>query len=266
MRKLVVFILLGIGVLIFAAESNLVARERDYRELLISNSLEVSFAYKYLIFRRQFVDKNNSQYSIAIASHVARQPENKFLSLMKNGGTSLSLLIPIFENTAPNNKPFATQAAYEALVLLVRMPTDAELGQLADYSARVLLDALNLERTSGNSAEVFQVKEVLSMYAAKKRGVAEILGETLDLPDEERAWRNDLAVVRIGLSACSERTTALPIPSRDALERGFGLKWLDREAKAGWDEALIQTVIVSTSSDDCKRFARRYKSMILFTK
>ena len=266
MKKTILIYFTSVVAFIFLAEINLVARNKDYQKSLASNWWETEIAYRYFTVRRKLISAKNPEYAISIAAHIARQPTDHFLSLMRNGGIALSILIPVSEDKNSNNKPFATQAAYEALVLLVRMPPDAEIDRLSDYSAKLLVEAIKINGNSGGTDEVFQIKEVLSMYAARKRGVAEILGGALDLPNEERAWRNDLATARIGMAACIQRGIAVPIPSRDALDRGFGLKWLGREAREGWDEALIQTVIVGNSSDDCKGLARRYESMVIFTK
>jgi hypothetical protein len=261
MKRTLVITLVAICVLIFAAEASLNARRGDFLLSIASDPIKTRIAYHYLVVRRLLIKAKNAENSIATAFHVARQPSDGFTNQMKNGGMALSLLTPVFASSDRADEPFAAQAAYEAMVLLSRMPADADLIQVADQAAKVLLDSIKTAGNSDDPAEVFQIKEVLSMYAARKRGVAEIFGGALDLLGENQIWRNDLATVRIGLSACAQRDVAVPEASREALARGFGLKWLGGEAKMGWDVALTNTVAAGNSSDECKKFASRYESM-----
>jgi hypothetical protein len=262
MKKTLLMTLVALGVLIFAAEANLTARKRDYASSLVSNPFDTRLAYHYLVLRRQFIQARNAEYSMAAAFHIARQPADGYTSQMRNGGLALSLLVPVSASSDRVDEPFVTQAAYEALVLLSRMPADADLIPVADQAAKTLFSSLKAGEKTGDPAEVFQIKEVLSMYAARKRGDAEIVEGALNLPGENQIWRNDLATVRIGLSACAHRDVVVPDASREALARGFGLKWLGAEAKMGWDAALTSTVAAASSSAECKRFASRYESMI----
>ena len=266
MTKTILLMAIGIGALVFTAESNLDSQKNDFVNSSVSEPMRARAAYHYLMFRRLLIKNRNAEYSIATAFHVARQPVMEdFPTLMKHGGLALSLLAPIAESVEVEDKPWKAQAAYEALLLLVRMPLDSALFQLSDRFAKVLFDTLKVEENAANAAEVFQAKEVLSMYAARKRGEAKMLEGMLTLPIENIKWLNDLATVRIGLSACAQRNTVAPPPSWDALARGFGRKWLSVEAKMGWDAALTQTVNLSNVSEDCKKLAQRYESMINLT-
>lgn len=247
-------------VLLTGLELNLASIRGDYQIAKVSGQLATRTAYHYLRVRQWVIRYKNAESTVAVAFQIARQPSQSYLGLMKNGGTSLGLLLPIAMTDDQQDKILQPNAAYEALVLLVRMPLDQELARVGDQLINVL--ANGLKNSQITSEEVFTISEVLSMYSARKLGEFKILVEMRELTGQNVQWRNDLAIVRIGLAACAQRVTEVPSESRSALSRGFGVEWLHAESIVGWDFALSETVNTGNSSDGCKEFSTQFKSMI----
>lgn len=263
--KILLVFLVGIAILLIGCESNLRLVKRDFRDSRVAGAFASSVAYQYLQLRRILTKSDLEGSSIAVAFHVARQPAPTYLKRMELGGFSLSILKPIVFNIDIKNNPFKVQAAYEALVLLNGMPLDADLFQLGDQLSNVLVSAIRQQESQSDPEEVFAAKEVLSMYVARKLGEAKLLEGMLLVPGQNTQWRNDLATVRVVLAACAQRVIEVPAPAWSALVRGFGPKWLHREGAVGWDAALIGTVQASNTSEDCKKLAIRFESMINFS-
>jgi hypothetical protein len=265
-KKLLVFAL-GFSMLITLAELNLTSITKDYERSKVAGVASTNFAYYYLPIRQFFTKKHrNAEHALSVAFFIARLPEKNYVALMKNGGRALWLLKPIALDNTDENKPWQIQAAYEALLLLVRMPLDTELRYLSDQFAKKLNTPLKWAENSSDPIEVFQIKEVLSMYVARKLGEAKLLEGMLLIPDENTQWRNDLATVRVVMAACAQNVAIDPDPAKEAFSRGFSPHWLRWEKISGWDVALIQTVIMSNTSEDCKKISQTYQSMINFIK
>jgi hypothetical protein len=253
-----------IGSVVTLLEINLNSVKNDFFNTKISNNLSTNIAYHYLSIRCKIVKHKQAEYALAVASSMARQPAKSYMQLMQNGGKSIFLLKPIALDEVDEKKPWKTQAAYELLLLLVRMPWDQELTNLSSHLALELKNEINSNAESATANEAFDVKEVLSMYAARMLGKAALLEgmEAIDVSNSE--WRLNLAYLRVALAACVQRVTDVPDAATDALRNGLGPTWLKQEAESGWDIALVQTVTFSHTSEDCKNFSRKYQSMIDF--
>ena len=249
-------------------ESNLNAIARKYADTKISSSLSTNAASGYLSVRQWFSKHRHAEYVLATASSKARQPEKNYQTLMRNGGEALLMLRKIALDDVKENKPWRVQAGYEGLVLLVRMPWDSDLSNLSDRLAALLFEevrAASIDESASlngeHSDELFDIREVISMYAARKRGQPALLDGMTRTKIQDGQWRLDLATFRISLAACTQRAIDFSEPAKEAFGRGFGALWLKRESYAGWDMALVETVKFG-ASEDCKKFSRRYASMI----
>jgi hypothetical protein len=244
-------------------ELNLESIRGDYQIAKVSGQVATRTAYHYLRVRQWVIKYKNVESTVAVAFQIARQPSQSYLGLMKNGGTSLGLLLPIAMTDDQQDKTLQHDAAYEALILVTRMPLDHELFRVGDQLSNLLANGLKSDQAT--SEEVFLISELLSMYSARKLGEFKILAGMRELPGEDLEWRNDLTIVRIGLAACAQRVIDVPPQSRSALSRGLGVKWLYAVSIVGWDLALSETVNASNSSEDCKKFASQFKSMTNFS-
>jgi hypothetical protein len=112
------------------------------------------------------------------------------------------LLNKIVLSSVIEDEPWRVQAVYEAVLTLVRMPQDSDLLQIADRHARLLYEALSTSKNKLDVTGDFQIKEVLSMYLARKIGTAQLYVGILVLSGANMRWRNDLAAIRIGLATC----------------------------------------------------------------
>jgi hypothetical protein len=241
------------------AEWQLGVLRADYQQGKVSGNASVRLGSLYVPVRQRLFSDPGAQ--IAAAFQVVRQSESQdFVSTMRQAGMGLGMLLEVFRGSDVNTE-YRNEAAFEALILLARMPWDEDFSQEASRLSAHLRDALS-QNSSATRDERQMIEEVLELVAVWQGTSRAPAVSSVTLPtDERKAWQVGLQVVRLALVSCL-KTTEPPLDAAwAALDRGFGQNWLRREWVAGWDAGLQQTLHASRASADCQRLAARLSSM-----
>lgn len=224
----------------------------------VGKKVDVAFEYTNLFKRIGLVSDGET---IAVAASYARNGEENFLANIKRGGRAIALLLSIARDKENSH---AIQAAYEAMVLVIRMPMDKDLAPIANQISQQLASAITSSKTP-TDWERFQVEEVLAMFAVRARPDAPTqLMANLKAPSEmkDAGWLSKLAQARVGFASCVQSETDYPEIFRSALHAEFPVEWLKHEARLGWDVPLMDVVILSSKSSACIERAQKFKLLI----
>jgi hypothetical protein len=262
MNKKVVFSLVFILSLWFGIHQLLDSISTNYfslETLSVGRKVDVAFEYTNIFKKLGLVSDKDT---IAVAVSYARNSEVNFLANMKRGGRTVALLLSIARDKESSH---AIQAAYEALVLLIRMPMDESLAPIANQFSQQLASAITDSENTPTDWEKFQVREVLAMFAVRARPNSPTqLVADLKAPSEmkDAGWLSKLAQVRVGFASCVQSETDYPEVFLSALHAEFPVEWLKHEARLGWDVPFMDAVIISSKSSACIERAQKLKSLI----
>ncbi|MFM2275779.1 MAG: hypothetical protein RL211_1651 [Pseudomonadota bacterium] len=235
--------------------------DKYFQSESIETGVKTDIAFEYASVLQTF-RLTPDHKAIAVAASYARSLGADFLPNMKRAGRAIRMLLSVANK---KESPHASQATYEALVLLVRMPLDAEMTPLVNELAQRLAIALRSQPDESITIEKFQVKEVLAMFAARSRpDEATQVKTNLSPPSDAKdaPWLVKLAAARIGFSACIQSDHAFPDGLQTALNAAFPRAWLKNEARLGWDTPFMDVIIQTSRSPACTEQARKFKSLI----
>nr|WP_315473871.1 hypothetical protein [uncultured Rhodoferax sp.] len=261
MRRIVFSSLCLLLFFVGLAEWQLGVLRADYRQGQVSGNASIRLGTLYLPVRQRLFSDPGAQ--IAVAFRVVRQSESQdFVFTMRQAGIGLGMLLEVFRDSDVNTE-YQNEAAFEALILLTRMPWDEDFSQEASRLSAHLRGALS-QNASATLDERQMIEEVLELVAVRQgAGRVPAVPPNTVSTDERKAWEMGLQAVRLGLASCL-KTPEPPLNAAwAALERGFGQNWLRREWVAGWDAGLQQALHASRASADCQRLAARLSSMAI---
>lgn len=261
-KKALAFIVVVVAALVVISHHLLDSISAEYFQSgTVSRGVKVDVAFEYAnIFLAFGLIPDHK--AIAVAASYARNINDDFLSNIKRGSRSVRMLLSVSKKKEASH---ATQAAYEALAILVRMPLDVELAQSVNELAQKLAIAIRAQFDNATPLERFQVTEGLTMFAARSRADEALqlradLNPPVDVNDGQ--WLAKLAAVRIGFSVCVQSDRDFPWALQSALNTAFPRPWLKNEALLGWDAPFMDVVTRTSRSPTCVEQARNFKLRI----
>ncbi|HEX7650640.1 MAG TPA: hypothetical protein VF450_24800 [Noviherbaspirillum sp.] len=216
---------------------------------------------------------NEEELGLILAYHTLHAEQKEYVLMMENAGLALKGYQEVFEKSRSSGSQYAKDALLEIVGLLVRIPWDDQLQDLATNYANELNAEISQKEVADEDLTL--AHELLALYFSRtgaigfERRHVEI-ADHLDRTQSEDVLASAIIFMRkarLSLASCIHGTPTTAVWTEDRsqnTQRATSHEYLKGEYYHAWDIALVKTVMFSSKQDTCQNLARDYQSLFGF--